>query len=312
MGRVIWSMWGRLQGITSALALLVGGVIGLFYPLPFVGGYGVGFSILLCALEMPLSFLPKTPGVSSLFFGSTHLPRAFLYVVATPLLFFQAPTITGGICLGLTSLIYVTAVFKRESYLHPSDWTPGTTNSTKLNGQTDANGSKGLCSLCLTSGGNESCKACSSPVSGMEKLKSQSLSPGSPSAFDAYAASAPRTLEGQANRLASPVMEANGYAEPAEVDGDYDQGYGVAVPAAVATEATLTRSRNPMAMGGVGRNMKMMSPAQQPQQGYYAQPPSPSTRAYPRYQATRGPNQYGMSPPSPTGSGSPYQIHALR
>jgi hypothetical protein len=256
MGRVIWSMWGRLQAIASAMALLVGGIIGLFYRNAYVGGFSVGLSILLFALELPLSFLPKTLGVSSVFFGNSHLPRAFFYLAATPLLFFQAPTISGGLCLALTSLTYVMAVVNRESYLHPNDWMPGTTNSTKSKGEkTDAGRSNGACNLCLTSGGNLNCQACRNQGSNPEKLKSQTLSsPRSLSSFDNFAASAPRTLEGQANRFASSEMEAGRYGGAVEDNFIFSQDDQIAEPAAVATDTLFTRARNPTVAGGFRRS----------------------------------------------------------
>ncbi|KAI8906306.1 hypothetical protein EDD86DRAFT_228520 [Gorgonomyces haynaldii] len=103
-----WAEWGRLQVVWSALFILTGGIISLWYPNRLLAVAMCGAGALMLALEYPVPFLKNVPKLYYL--------RALLYLGIAGASMLQAPTHTGGLCLLFGALTYLRAGVNGEPW----------------------------------------------------------------------------------------------------------------------------------------------------------------------------------------------------
>uniref|UniRef100_K1QBV5 Cytochrome b-245 light chain n=1 Tax=Magallana gigas TaxID=29159 RepID=K1QBV5_MAGGI len=107
MRQIEWSMWANEQAIISSSVVLFGGIIGItgFFRAWEIGIYAV-YPFLVVAV---LVFVIEYPR------GKRAKGRTTERKLCAPLCFILA-TIMGGLCLFVTSMIYLVAAFKGEQW----------------------------------------------------------------------------------------------------------------------------------------------------------------------------------------------------
>ncbi|KAG0273898.1 hypothetical protein BGZ95_010288 [Linnemannia exigua] len=121
MGGIVWNEWARLMCLTSSFVIFVGGMMGVFQPLP-------AFSVLgnLSGLyAMPLPILPvilvvlgimiwvmEYPLILSDYFNgpSSYMPKVAFYIPVAVLSLLEAQTLNGGVYLAIGTIAYMMAV----------------------------------------------------------------------------------------------------------------------------------------------------------------------------------------------------------
>ncbi|GCC27705.1 cytochrome b-245 light chain [Chiloscyllium punctatum] len=131
MGQIEWAMWANEQALASGLILLIGGVVGVagqFRDWEFAA-YGVAAGVFVILLEYPRGKRRKgttmeRPGqwflaaVVKLFGPLTrnYYVRAILHACLAVPGGFILPTVLGTVNLGIASLIYLLAAFRKEEW----------------------------------------------------------------------------------------------------------------------------------------------------------------------------------------------------
>nr|XP_057945620.1 cytochrome b-245 light chain [Doryrhamphus excisus] len=133
MGKIEWAMWANEQALAAGLILLTGGIVGvagLFRGWQFAA-YAVAAGVFVCLLEYPRSRRAKGTGVERKgqycftlcvkAFGPltrNYYVRAFLHAALCVPAGFMLATVLGCVCLGIASLIYLSAA------IHGEHWEP--------------------------------------------------------------------------------------------------------------------------------------------------------------------------------------------
>ncbi|XP_078066836.1 cytochrome b-245 light chain [Mustelus asterias] len=131
MGQIEWAMWANEQALASGLILLIGGVVGVagqFKSWEFAA-YGIAAGVFVILLEYPRGKRTKgntmeRPGqrflaaVVKLFGPLTrnYYIRAILHACLAVPGGFILPTVLGTVNLGIASLIYLLAAFRKEEW----------------------------------------------------------------------------------------------------------------------------------------------------------------------------------------------------
>ncbi|XP_006824739.1 cytochrome b-245 light chain-like [Saccoglossus kowalevskii] len=128
MGQIEWAMWANEQALASGAIICVGGIIGVngFTGWEF-GVYAIIAGFLICILEYPRSRRVKGSTIERTFqrilnpvmtVGGTvtqnYYVRFVTYMIACVPCAFLLPTLLGGMCLFIASLIYFKAAFAGE------------------------------------------------------------------------------------------------------------------------------------------------------------------------------------------------------
>ncbi|XP_051919515.1 cytochrome b-245 light chain [Hippocampus zosterae] len=133
MGKIEWAMWANEQALAAGLILLTGGIVGvagLFRGWQFAA-YAIAAGLFVCLLEYPRSRRAKGTGVERKWqYGLTvcvkafgpltrnYYVRAFLHAALCIPAGFILATVLGCVCLGIASLIYLSAA------IHGEHWEP--------------------------------------------------------------------------------------------------------------------------------------------------------------------------------------------
>ncbi|XP_034045099.1 cytochrome b-245 light chain [Thalassophryne amazonica] len=133
MGKIEWAMWANEQALASGLILLTGGIVGVagqFRGWEFAA-YGVAAGFFVCLLEYPRGKRSKGTSVARTgqycftvcvkAFGPltrNYYVRAFLHAAICVPGGFMLATVLGCVCLGIASLIYLSAA------IHGEHWEP--------------------------------------------------------------------------------------------------------------------------------------------------------------------------------------------
>ncbi|ESO90337.1 hypothetical protein LOTGIDRAFT_86582, partial [Lottia gigantea] len=131
MGKIEWAMWANEQAIASSAVVLLGGIIavaGQFPNWPF-GAYGIVAGILVALLEYPRSKRQNGKCVERKFqrplsrvvqccglITRNYFVRFVFYLLLTVPCCFILPTLLGGMCFFITSIIYFVAAIKGEEW----------------------------------------------------------------------------------------------------------------------------------------------------------------------------------------------------
>ncbi|XP_021352720.1 cytochrome b-245 light chain-like [Mizuhopecten yessoensis] len=133
MRQIEWAMWANEQAIASAFILISGGAIGVagFFKGWEIGIYGIVAGIFVLMIEYPrgkrktghstqertfqrpLSRLLNCCGPVT----RNYFVRFIIYLVLCVPACFILATLLGGVCLFITSMIYMVAAFRGEEWL---------------------------------------------------------------------------------------------------------------------------------------------------------------------------------------------------
>ncbi|XP_058243673.1 cytochrome b-245 light chain isoform X2 [Hemibagrus wyckioides] len=105
MGKIEWAMWANEQALAAGLIYLTGGIVGVagqFRDWEFAA-YGIAAGVFVCLLEYPRSRRAKGTSVER----TLSVPGGFMLA-----------TVLGCVCLGIASLIYLSAA------IHGEQWEP--------------------------------------------------------------------------------------------------------------------------------------------------------------------------------------------
>lgn len=131
MRQIEWSMWANEQAIISSSVVLFGGIIGItgFFRAWEIGIYAVVVAVLVFVIEYPRGKRAKgrtterkfqhpfTRFVNRIgFLGRNYFVRFLFHLILCAPLCFILATIMGGLCLFVTSMIYLVAAFKGEQW----------------------------------------------------------------------------------------------------------------------------------------------------------------------------------------------------
>ncbi|ORZ34708.1 hypothetical protein BCR44DRAFT_46965 [Catenaria anguillulae PL171] len=116
MGQLIWSLWGNYMALTSAAAIMDGGLWSILYNYPTVDQLR----------GLPIYNGVSWPGMLSMIFAlvtvaferSLRPPvglRAVFYLIVSLIGFLQFSTVVGAQCYFCTSIVFMTAAFKGET-----------------------------------------------------------------------------------------------------------------------------------------------------------------------------------------------------
>ncbi|KAI9138576.1 hypothetical protein BKA69DRAFT_764083 [Paraphysoderma sedebokerense] len=108
MGKGGFNIWANYQGLGAGMALVCGGGLAFFYPLWYMGIYGVAIGLIVLAIEYTTPIPVPT-------FLKNYLFRGLLYLLLTPACFVQAPLFNGGMFLGCCGATYVFAHTQGET-----------------------------------------------------------------------------------------------------------------------------------------------------------------------------------------------------
>ncbi|XP_026855391.1 cytochrome b-245 light chain [Electrophorus electricus] len=133
MGKIEWAMWANEQALAAGFIYLTGGIVGVagqFSGWKFAA-FGIAAGVFVCLLEYPRSKRIKGTNfertgqycftVCVKAFGPltrNYYVRAFLHAVLCIPGGFMLATVLGCVCLGIASLIYLSAA------IHGEHWEP--------------------------------------------------------------------------------------------------------------------------------------------------------------------------------------------
>ncbi|XP_065126109.2 cytochrome b-245 light chain [Paramisgurnus dabryanus] len=133
MGKIEWAMWANEQALAAGLIYLTGGVVGVagqFRGWQYAA-FGIAAGVFVCLLEYPRSKRSKGTSVERTgqycftvcvkAFGpltSNYYIRALLHAALCVPGGFMLATVLGCVCLGIASLIYLSAA------IHGEHWEP--------------------------------------------------------------------------------------------------------------------------------------------------------------------------------------------
>ncbi|XP_016354413.1 cytochrome b-245 light chain-like [Sinocyclocheilus anshuiensis] len=133
MGKIEWAMWANEQALAAGLIYATGGIVGVagqFRGWQFAC-FGIAAGVFVCLLEYPRSKRGKGTSVERTgqycftvcvkAFGPltrNYYIRAFLHATLCVPGGFMLATVLGCVCLGIASLIYLTAA------IHGEHWEP--------------------------------------------------------------------------------------------------------------------------------------------------------------------------------------------
>ncbi|XP_013389064.1 cytochrome b-245 light chain-like [Lingula anatina] len=132
MGQIEWAMWANEQAMASAGVLLLGGIVGVsgIFKNWGIAVYGIVIAVLIIVFEYPRSQRRKgntierkfqhilTPAVAALGpVSRNYYVRFALYLLFCIPCYFILPTVLGGMCLLVTSIIYFVAAIKGEQWI---------------------------------------------------------------------------------------------------------------------------------------------------------------------------------------------------
>lgn len=131
MTQIEWAMWANEQAIASSLIIILGGIIGIsgsFAKWQFAV-YAVVAGLVVIIMEYPRSLRAKgksTPRRLQFPFtvflnalgplGRNYYFRVFFYFMLCVPCVFLLPTLLGGICLLISSILYFVAALKGECW----------------------------------------------------------------------------------------------------------------------------------------------------------------------------------------------------
>ncbi|XP_076142862.1 cytochrome b-245 light chain [Alosa pseudoharengus] len=133
MGKIEWAMWANEQALAAGLIYLTGGIVGVagqFRGWEFAA-FGIAAGAFVCLLEYPRS--KRNKGTSMARTGQycftvcvkafgplprNYYVRAFVHAALCVPGAFMLATVLGCVCLGIASLIYLSAA------IHGEHWEP--------------------------------------------------------------------------------------------------------------------------------------------------------------------------------------------
>ncbi|KAI1301021.1 hypothetical protein EDD11_005857 [Mortierella claussenii] len=121
MGGIVWNEWARLMALTSAFIIFVGGILGVFEPLPafdlmrkLPGLYLEPVPVLpvvLIVLGMIVAAI-EYPFVAPEYFNSSSsfMPKVAFFIPVSVLSLLEAQTVNGGVYLAIGTVAYLMAM----------------------------------------------------------------------------------------------------------------------------------------------------------------------------------------------------------
>ncbi|KAG0378879.1 hypothetical protein BGX24_002543 [Mortierella sp. AD032] len=103
MGGIVWNEWARLMCLTSSFVIFVGGMMGVFQPLPAFSVLGV-LGIMVWVMEYPLILSDYFNGPRS------YMPKVAFYIPVAVLSLLEAQSLNGGVYLAIGTIAYMMAV----------------------------------------------------------------------------------------------------------------------------------------------------------------------------------------------------------
>ncbi|XP_066917016.1 cytochrome b-245 light chain-like [Clytia hemisphaerica] len=135
MARIEWAMWANENAVIACATLFVGGLLAVCSLADVehvrweVGAYGMAIALIIFFLEYPrgkrtrgntrqrsMQHIPTNFVASMGFFGRNYFVRFILYFLCAVPTVFNLGTVTGGISLLITSIIYLRAAISGESW----------------------------------------------------------------------------------------------------------------------------------------------------------------------------------------------------
>ncbi|KAI8902473.1 hypothetical protein BC833DRAFT_573665 [Globomyces pollinis-pini] len=106
--KFMWQPWANLQSWTAGIFLMMGGIIGLFYPKTYliINSVNLALSVLIVAVEHKIVSIP---GMTTNFYL-----WALILALATGAGMISAPSQPGAFCLACAVLTYIKAATNGE------------------------------------------------------------------------------------------------------------------------------------------------------------------------------------------------------
>ncbi|XP_047137648.1 cytochrome b-245 light chain [Hydra vulgaris] len=137
MGKIEWAMWANEQGVISCYVLFLGGVLGVSsHALPIlhkrwqIAAYSMALAFFVLLIEYPRSKRKSGRTIERSFqfiftkfvsmlgvFGRNYFIRFVFYLLSGVPCLFCVGTVLGGICLIITSIIYLKAAIADEQWI---------------------------------------------------------------------------------------------------------------------------------------------------------------------------------------------------
>lgn len=132
MGQIEWAMWANEQAIVTSFITVSGGIIGItgFFKGWEFGIYGVVAGLLILLFEYPRGMRKKGTTMERKFqrpiarllsccgpVTRNYFVRFVMYLLLCVPLCFILATLLGGVCLFITSVIYLVAAMKGEQWI---------------------------------------------------------------------------------------------------------------------------------------------------------------------------------------------------
>ncbi|GAM28972.1 hypothetical protein SAMD00019534_121480 [Acytostelium subglobosum LB1] len=101
--------WAAMIVLCTSYILVAVGIMATFYPRQFIGIYAIIIGVLLFPLTWGFKFLGPLRAIFQ-----QYIVAAILCLVLSAPCFFEVPTVIGGACLVIASLIYAISAFIGE------------------------------------------------------------------------------------------------------------------------------------------------------------------------------------------------------
>jgi len=126
MGKLIWSQWAHLIGLTAGTLEVVGGIFGIFYRISMFGHltsefnplfYPLNIESIVCIVLGLILLGIETPvfPFKNTFFTTSYFPRIILYFFFGAISILNYQTVNPGLYMIIASLMYITAAVKGEN-----------------------------------------------------------------------------------------------------------------------------------------------------------------------------------------------------
>ncbi|KAI9179315.1 hypothetical protein H9P43_005978 [Blastocladiella emersonii ATCC 22665] len=115
MGKGGFAEWAQYQGLGAGAALICGGPLTFFYPLWYLGPFGLILGAIVLLLEWPVAGVPGVLGAAY----AKYWVRGLLYVLLSGPCYLQAALLNGGMFLSCCGLTYLFAHSQGEEYKPP-------------------------------------------------------------------------------------------------------------------------------------------------------------------------------------------------
>lgn len=109
--KAVLAIWARYQSLISAFMMLLGGLLGLFYPIIYPAILGLLVALLVLALEWPL--IPAKLLAGNKLYQALYV-RGIAYTILACLPMIAVPTSSSGLALFISGILYIVASVRGE------------------------------------------------------------------------------------------------------------------------------------------------------------------------------------------------------